>query len=417
MRNRIAQSLHKQALRFYPSLLKGRKPLTNLILRAFVRDYKNTADPAVRERCGRVAGLVGIVTNLLLFAMKITVGVLFNSVSITADAVNNLTDSASSIVTLVGFKLAGKPADAHHPFGHARIEYLSGVIVSFIVVFLGLELGFTSVQKIITPEENALTPAALLVLVISILVKLWQCLFYRRVGKLIHSEAVFATSNDSRNDVVATSAVLAGALITMWTRVNLDGYMGALVALFIVVSGIQLILSTADPLLGQAPDSSLVRQIREKILSYEGIIGMHDLTVHNYGVGRCFASVHCEVDAGRDILESHDCIDNIERDFEKDLGIHMVIHLDPVVVGDARTDTLKVQVIDMVKALYPAVTLHDFRVVWGKTHSNVVFDVAVPFEEADSDETVCRRICDAVDALDPTYRAVVTVDRGQTEIL
>lgn len=390
--------------------------MTNLILKLFVHDYKDTENPAVREKCGRVAGLVGSVTNLLLFAMKIAVGTLFNSVSITADAVNNLTDSGSSIVTLVGFKLAGKPADKEHPFGHARIEYLSGVIVSFIVVFLGLQLGLSSVQKIVSPEENALTPAALLVLVVSILFKLWQCLFYRKVGRMIRSEAVFATSNDSRNDVIATTAVLVGAVVTMLTHVNLDGYMGALVALFIIVSGVQLIMSTADPLLGQAPDSALVHEIRDKILAYEGIIGMHDLTVHNYGVGRCFASVHCEVDAGCDILESHDRIDNIERDFEKDLGIHLVIHLDPVVVGDARTDALRAQVEQAVRALYPAVTLHDFRVVWGVTHSNVVFDVAVPFAEEDSDETVSRRIGEAVAGLDPKYRAVVTVDRGGTDV-
>lgn len=389
--------------------------MTNLILKLFVRDWRDTENPAVRERCGRVAGVVGIVTNLLLFAMKITVGTLFNSVSITADAVNNLTDSGSSIVTLVGFKLAGKPADAQHPFGHARIEYLSGVIVSFIVVFLGLQLGLSSVEKIVTPEENALTPAALIVLVASILVKLWQCLFYRRVGRLIRSEAVFATSNDSRNDVIATSAVLAGAVITMVTHINLDGYMGALVALFIVISGVQLILSTADPLLGQAPDSALVHEIRDKILAYDGIIGMHDLTVHNYGVGRCFASVHCEVDAGCDILVSHDRIDNIERDFAKDLGIHLVIHLDPVVVGDARTDALKAQVIQAVGRLYPTVTLHDFRVVWGVTHSNVVFDIAVSFEEKDTDDEIRRRIGEAVFAIDPKLRAVITVDRGVTD--
>lgn len=389
--------------------------MTDLILRLFVRDWRNTESPAVRERCGRVAGVVGIVTNLLLFAMKITVGTLFNSVSITADAVNNLTDSGSSIVTLVGFKLAGKPADAQHPFGHARIEYLSGVIVSFIVVFLGLQLGLSSVEKIVTPEENTLTPAALIVLVISILMKLWQCLFYRRVGKLIRSEAVFATSNDSRNDVIATAAVLAGVVVTMVTHVNLDGYMGALVALFIVVSGVQLILSTADPLLGQAPDSALVREIRDKILAYEGIIGMHDLTVHSYGVGRCFASVHCEVDAGCDILESHDRIDNIERDFERDLGIHLVIHLDPVVVGDARTDALKAQVVQAVGRLYPAATLHDFRVVWGVTHTNVVFDAAVPFEEKDADGEIRRRIGEAVLEIDPKLRTVVTVDRGATD--
>ena len=361
----------------------------------------------MREKCGRVAGLVGIVTNLLLFAMKIAVGTLFNSVSITADAVNNLTDSGSSIVTLVGFKLAGKPADKEHPFGHARIEYLSGVIVSFIVVFLGLQLGLSSVQKIVSPEENALTPAALLVLVVSILVKLWQCLFYRKVGRMIRSEAVFATSNDSRNDVIATTAVLVGAVVTMLTHINLDGYMGALVALFIIVSGVQLIMSTADPLLGQAPDSALVHEIRDKILAYEGIIGMHDLTVHNYGVGRCFASVHCEVDAGCDILESHDRIDNIERDFEKDLG-HPSRHPPRPGCRRRRADRRVAGAVEQaVRALYPAVTLHDFRVVWGVTHSNVVFDVAVPFAEEDSDETVSRRIGEAVAGLDPKYRAVV----------
>lgn len=386
--------------------------MTKLILKLFVRDIENLENPAVREKCGRVAGLVGIVTNLLLFLMKILVGTLFHSVSITADAVNNLTDSGSSIVTMVGFKLAGKPADEEHPFGHARIEYLSGVIVSFIVVFLGLQLGLSSVEKIVTPEENALTPAALAVLVVSILIKLWQCLFYRKVGRMIHSEAVAATSKDSRNDVIATTAVLLGAVITMLTDVNLDGYMGAVVALFIVISGVQLILDTANPLLGQAPDRALVQEIRDKILAYEGIIGMHDLTVHNYGVGRCFASVHCEVDAGRDILESHDLIDNIERDFEKTLGIHLVIHLDPVVVGDARTDALKTQVQAEVKALYPAATIHDFRVVWGVTHSNVVFDMAVPFSVTETDSAICRRVEACIQKIDPTYHAVVTVDRG-----
>ena len=236
--------------------------------------------------------------------------------------------------------MASKPADEKHPFGHARIEYLSGVIVSFIVIFLGLQLGMSSIEKILTPEENALTPVALVVLVISILAKLWQCLFYRKVGRMIKSESVEATSKDSRNDVIATSVVLLGAVITMLTGVNSDGYMGAAVALFIVFSGVQLTISTADPLLGQAPEGELVQTITEKMLSYPGIIGMHDLAVHNYGVGRCFASAHCEVDAKNDILVSHDLIDNIERDFSRDLCIHMVIHLDPVIVGDARTDAL-----------------------------------------------------------------------------
>lgn len=386
--------------------------MTDLILRIFVRDHKNTEDPAVRDKCGRVAGAVGIVTNFLLFLMKIIVGTVFHSVSVTADAVNNLTDSGSSVVTLIGFKMASKPADEKHPFGHARIEYLSGVIVSFIVIFLGLQLGMSSIEKIITPEENALTPVALVVLVISILAKLWQCLFYRKVGRMIKSESVEATSKDSRNDVIATSVVLLGAVITMLTGVNLDGYMGAAVALFIVFSGVQLTISTADPLLGQAPEGELVQTITEKMLSYPGIIGMHDLAVHNYGVGRCFASAHCEVDAKNDILVSHDLIDNIERDFSCDLGIHMVIHLDPVIVGDARTDALHCKVQSLVTALYPTVTIHDFRVIWGVTHSNIVFDAAVPFAVKDSDAVITQKLEAEIQKLDPDYRTVVTIDRS-----
>ncbi|WP_419054463.1 cation diffusion facilitator family transporter [Hominenteromicrobium sp.] len=385
--------------------------MTDLILRIFVRDHKNTEDPAVRDKCGRVAGAVGIITNFLLFLMKIIVGTAFHSVSVTADAVNNLTDSGSSVVTLIGFKMASKPADEKHPFGHARIEYLSGVIVSFIVIFLGLQLGMSSIEKILTPEENALTPVALVVLVISILAKLWQCLFYRKVGRMIKSESVEATSKDSRNDVIATSVVLLGAVITMLTGVNLDGYMGAAVALFIVFSGVQLTISTADPLLGQAPEGELVQTITEKMLSYPGIIGMHDLAVHNYGVGRCFASAHCEVDAKNDILVSHDLIDNIERDFSRDLGIHMVIHLDPVIVGDARTDALHCKVQSLVTALYPTVTIHDFRVIWGVTHSNIVFDAAVPFSVKDSDAVITQKLEAEIQKLDPDYRTVVTIDR------
>lgn len=385
--------------------------MTDLILRIFVRDHKNTEDPAVRDKCGRVAGAVGIVTNFLLFLMKIIVGTVFHSVSVTADAVNNLTDSGSSVVTLIGFKMASKPADEKHPFGHARIEYLSGVIVSFIVIFLGLQLGMSSIEKILTPEENALTPVALVVLVISILAKLWQCLFYRKVGRMIKSESVEAASKDSRNDVIATSVVLLGAVITMLTGVNLDGYMGAAVALFIVFSGVQLTISTADPLLGQAPEGELVQTITEKMLSYPGIIGMHDLAVHNYGVGRCFASAHCEVDAKNDILVSHDLIDNIERDFSRDLCIHMVIHLDPVIVGDARTDALHRKVQSLVTALYPTVTIHDFRVIWGVTHSNIVFDAAVPFSVKDSDAVITQKLEAEIQKLDPDYRTVVTIDR------
>ena len=385
--------------------------MTNLIMRLFVRDWKNTGDPTVREKCGRAAGLVGILTNLLLFAAKIVIGTLFGSVSVTADAVNNLTDSGSSIVTMIGFKLAGKPADEKHPFGHARIEYLSGVIVSFIVLFLGLELGMSSIEKILHPEEVLLTPVALFVLILSALVKLWQRVFYRTVGKRIHSEALVATSKDSRNDVISTLVVLVGAAISMFTGVNLDGWLGAAVALFILFSGVQLILDTADPLLGQAPEKELVERIHSKILSYDGVIGVHDLAVHNYGVDRCFASVHCEVDAACDMMVCHDMIDNIERDFKTELGISLVIHLDPVDVNDPRTNALKAEVLVLCAELYPEASVHDFRVVWGVTHSNLVFDVAVPFSVQEDDETVRAKLMGAIRELNSAYRAVITIDR------
>ncbi len=384
------------------------------IMRAFVPGYGQRDDAQVREKSGKVAGAIGIATNLLLFAIKLAAGFLSGSVAVMADAVNNLTDSGSSIVMLVGFKLAGKPADEKHPFGHARMEYLSGVIVSFLVLFLGLELGRTSVEKIISPQPADFNLLALGILAVSVVIKLWQCFFYRSVGKTIHSDTVFATSSDSRNDAIATTVVLLGALITRFTGANLDGVLGLAVAVFIVISGVKLVIETGNPLLGVAPDEALVKQIYEKILSYEGVFGIHDLTVHNYGEGKCFASVHCEVPAERDILLSHDIIDNIERDFEKDLGIHLVIHLDPIVTGDERTNKLREQVGNLLHVVVPQASMHDFRVVWGVTHSNVVFDVAVPFSLQDSDQQIQERISQAVQTLDPTYRTVITVDREPT---
>lgn len=383
------------------------------LMKRLVKGYEDhSQDPAVREKSGSAAGAVGIVTNLLLFAIKLVAGILSHSVAIMADAVNNLSDSGSSIITLVGFRLAAKPADEEHPFGHARLEYLSGVAVSFVVLFLGLQLGLNSIDKIKSPEETTFTALSIAILVVSILIKLWQCAFYRSVGKKIDSKAVIAAAGDSRNDVVSTAVVLLGAVITRLSGVNLDGWLGLGVAIFIVVSGVKLVIETGEPLLGMAPDKELVQSIYKKVLSYDGIIGLHDLTVHNYGAGRCFASVHCEVPAEEDILKSHDIIDNIERDFLQNDKIHLVIHLDPIITGDERTNALHVKVIEQVALLYPGVSIHDFRVVWGLTHSNVVFDVAVPFSVADSDETIAKKIAQAVTSLDDTLRTVITVDRG-----
>ncbi|MDF2632396.1 MAG: cation-efflux pump, partial [Caproiciproducens sp.] len=284
----------------------------NFIIKKFVKDYQNTDDIKVRERYGKFSGAVGIATNILLFLMKIITGFMFNSISITADAINNLSDSGSSIVTLVGFKMAGKPADQEHPYGHARIEYLSGLIVSFVILIIGFQLAQSSFGKILNPKDAEFSVIAIVVLIVSALIKVWQCLFYKTVGKIISSTTLTATAADSMNDVFSTLAVLAGILITYFTHFNLDGYMGLVVAVLIMVTGVRLIIDTSNPLLGMAPSKELVDEIYKKIMSYDGILGMHDLNVHNYGPMRRFASVHCEVPAGQDIMVSHDIIDNIE---------------------------------------------------------------------------------------------------------
>lgn len=385
--------------------------MTKLLIRLFVRNWENTDSPAVRESYGKLAGITGVVTNLLLALLKLLSGWFFNSIAIMADAVNNLSDSASSIVTLVGFKLSSKPADAKHPYGHARIEYISGMIVSFIVVVLGVQLAQSSIDKILAPEESSFTWITIGVLVVSILLKLWQGLFYRKIGKTISSTTLEATSTDSLNDVISTSAVLVGIIITLCTGVNLDGWLGLLVAVLITISGIRLVMETSQPLLGMAPSQELVQSIYSRILSYDGIIGLHDLEVHSYGEGRIFASVHCEVDADQDIMISHDIIDNIERDFLQDSGIHLVIHLDPVQIHDDRTQKLYHQVREMVAQLSPEYSIHDFRVVWGTTHSNLIFDMVVPYGLSQSDEEVARAMGQLIqERLGKNYFAVVTID-------
>jgi len=384
--------------------------MTDILIRLFIRDRRNTENAQVRENYGKLAGKVGIATNFLLFLIKITVGTLFHSISITADAVNNLSDSGSSVVTLIGFKISGKPADADHPYGHARMEYISGLIVSFVIVILGFQLAQTSVDKIIHPQTAQFSWLTIIVLVVSILIKLWQCLFYRKVGMTIDSSALVATSFDSRNDILATTSVLIATVVTAITGFNLDGYMGVVVALFIMFSGGKLIMDTVSPLLGNAPSEELVRKIYKKIQSYDGIVGMHDLNVHNYGVGKRFASVHCEVSAEQDIMVSHDIIDNIERDFLKDMDIHMVIHLDPVITDDNRTNELKAEVKKVIGLISDKIGMHDFRVVWGLTHSNLIFDIVVPFEFEMKDAELIGLISDKVQQMNASYRAVITVD-------
>ncbi len=384
--------------------------MTNFLMKLFIKDYKNIGNFRVRERYGTFASVVGIVSNIILFIIKIIVGILFNSIAITADAINNLTDSSSSVITLIGFKISGKPADEEHPYGHARMEYISGLIVAFIILVLGFQLVISSINKIVKPEDTLFRMISIWVLVISIFIKLWQSLFYRKIGKKIKSTTLLATSIDSRNDILSTSSILIAIFITKLTGFNLDGYMGAIVAIFILISGIKLVKDTINPLLGTAPSKEFVENIYKKILSYDGILGLHDLTVHNYGETKCFASVHCEVPAEQDIMVSHDIIDNIERDFLKDKGIHLVIHLDPIITNDKKTNTLKKQVEAICEQLSPGISMHDFRVVWGMSHSNLIFDVVTPFDFDLNDEELISIICEKIYDINPNFYAVITID-------
>ena len=389
--------------------------MTDLLVKTFIKDPQNTSDPAVRRRYGNFAGVIGIITNLLLFVIKIIVGTLSGSIAITADAINNLSDSGSSLVTLVGFKISGKPADSGHPFGHGRMEYIAGLMVSFIIVIIGYQLTVSSIGKILHPQETTFDTYVVIVLVVSIAIKIWQYLFYRKIGKRIDSLTLTAASADSRNDTVSTVAVLIAAVITMLTGFNLDGYMGAAVGLFIVISGMKLTFETTSPLLGAAPKKELVDHIRSKVLSYDKIIGIHDLSVHHYGQSDCYASLHCEVPAEQDVMISHDIIDNIERDFKEE-GIHLVIHLDPIVTGDEKTNELKARIDSLVERISPRIGIHDFRAVWNITHTKLIFDIAVPYDFEWRDTELITMIADRISVLDPTYNAVITVDHDDMNV-
>lgn len=386
------------------------------LLSLFVRDCNNTSDPRVRDKCASAAGIVGIASNIFLSILKIIIGVITKSISITADAVNNLTDAGSSIITLIGFHLAGKPADEKHPYGHRRIEYITGLIVSMVITILGVQFLLNSIDSLLHPSETLYTPAAFVILGVSILIKLWQSRFYVTVGRHIDSTTLIATASDSRNDVLSTAAVLIGAIISKLTNVNLDGWLGCAVAAFIIYSGISLIIETANPLLGLAPSPELIKSIGDKILSYDGILGYHDLVVHNYGPDRCFASVHAEVPAEQDILVSHDIIDNIEFDFVRDMGIHLVIHLDPVVTADEEINELHKKLEAIVASVSKAVgcdiTMHDFRVVRGQSHTNLLFDIAVPIGCKTSDKVLRELIEAQIKQISPIYNAVITCDRS-----
>ncbi|MGD9569241.1 MAG: cation diffusion facilitator family transporter [Sedimentibacter sp.] len=386
--------------------------MINFIIKSFIKDYENVRDPYVREAYGKLGSVVGIIANIILSVSKIVIGTIFNSISITADGVNNLSDTGSSVVTFIGFKISGKPADKDHPFGHARIEYLTGLAVGVIILLLGVELIKSSVDKIRNPEATIFSWIMVLVLSISIVIKLWLSYFNSKLADKISSSTMKATAMDSRNDVIATAAVLVSVFIAKFTGFEIDGYMGVLVALFILYSGYSILKDILNPLLGEMPDSDFIDMIEHKVLSYEGIINIHDLVVHNYGPNRYFATVHAEVDAKEDILKSHDMIDNIERDFARDLNINLVIHLDPIITNDNEINQLRCTTGKIIKEIDDKLSMHDFRVVKGETHTNLIFDVVVPVGYEVKSSELVKTIEKEIQLKNENYYAVVTVDKN-----
>lgn len=383
------------------------------LVRHMVRDWEQTGDPRVRAAYGRLAGAVGILCNVALCLAKGLIGMAAGSVSIVADAVNNLSDASSNIVSLLGFKLASKPADPEHPYGHGRFEYLSGLVVAVLVITIGVELVRSSVAKIINPQPVEFSAAIVAVLVLSIAVKVWMAAMNRTIGERISSETLIATAVDSRNDVISTTAVLVCAVISRLTSIDLDGWVGLAVGAFIIWSGIGLVRDTVNPLLGSAPDPALVEHIRSKILSYPGVLGTHDLMVHDYGPGRQFASAHVEMAAETDPLDSHDLLDNIEQAFKDEDGLIVTLHYDPIVTDDPEVHDLRNWIeAEVAEHIDPRVTIHDLRCVPGPTHTNVVFDCVRPSDLDLSAAELKERIAAAVCEHMPQAVCKITVDEG-----
>ena len=385
--------------------------MTKLLLHLFVKDADNTESPKVRAAIGTLSGLVGIVCNVLLFAFKLLVGTLTGSVSITADAMNNLSDASGSIVTFIGFRVADKPADEHHPYGHARAEYLSGLGVAALILVIGLELVKTSVEKIIHPTPVTFTTVAAVVLLASIAVKFWMNLFNRSLAKRIDSTALMATAADSRNDCITTGAVLIAAVVEKLTNIPVDGWIGLAVALFILYSGLNLAKDTISPLLGEGADPELREKIVDYIVAQPKVLGYHDLMVHDYGPGQRFASLHVEMDCREDPLECHERIDDMERECLRSHNVHLVIHYDPVVIDNPELTALKAKVLCLLQTRDPRLSLHDFRMVPGKKHMNLVFDVALPRDMKDKGEELRGWVEDTLNAEgEMVYHVIITFD-------
>ncbi len=386
--------------------------MISLLAKWFIPNRENTADAAVRRAYGQLCGLVGIALNILLFAGKFFAGTLSGSIAITADAFNNLSDAGSSVVTLLGFRLAGKKPDPEHPFGHGRMEYLSGLVVSALILLMGVELAKSSFQKILHPEAVEFSVAAVVILLASIAVKLYMSVYNRTIGKKINSAAMVATGIDSLSDTISTVAVLIAMVVGKFSGLMIDGWVGMVVALFILYSACRAAMETVSPLLGQAPEEEFVQRIGELVLSHEEVCGIHDLVVHDYGPGRVMISLHAEVPSNGDILELHDMIDGIEMELREQLDCEAVIHMDPIVIDDTLTTEMRIKTAELVKEVDERATIHDFRMVIGPTHTNLIFDAVVPFGGEKSNHQMEEEIKARVRQMEGTYFAVVRVENS-----
>lgn len=386
--------------------------MIEFLARVFIHHRDTLSPSALRQAYGQLCGAVGIGLNLLLFVGKLFAGTISGSIAITADAFNNLSDAGSSLVTLLGFRLAGRKPDPEHPFGHGRMEYISGLAVAGLILLMGVELGKSSLKKILSPEEIVSSPLVLSILTVSVAVKLYMFYYNRSIGRKIKSAGMSATATDSLSDAVSTTAVLIATLVGQFTGLNIDGWVGLLVALFILFSAYKAAKETLSPLLGQTPDPEFVDRIEQIVLSYPEVLNIHDLIVHDYGPGRMMISLHAEVSADGDLLQLHDVIDNAEHQLKKELGCMAVIHMDPIITNDAHTDALRMAVAEKVKSIDPRLTIHDFRTVPGSTHTNLIFDVVVPYDVKLTADEVRRRIEALVKELDENYFAVVQIDNS-----
>ena len=385
--------------------------MTSLLSKIFIKNRHDVRSPSVRRAYGTMVSIVGIIVNVLLALFKLLAGTLCGSISITADAVNNLSDAGSQVISLISFKISAKPADRDHPFGHARIEYVASMIVSFLVLLVGFELLKESVAKIISPVSTEFTIAVFIILGISVLAKLWLFIFNRSVAKKINSSVMKATAADSLSDAASTAAVLISALISYFTGFQTDAYMGILVAAIILFAGIKILNETKNSILGTPPDKETVNAVATLTLSYPEILGIHDMVIHNYGAGNTVASLHAEVDGAANIFDTHDVIDNLEKHIFQELGIRATVHMDPIVTDDEKVTSLRAVTLDTVRTVDERLHIHDFRYVEGRTHSNLIFDVVAPFELKMSDQELKREISSAISRIDPTYFTVITIDR------